>query len=221
MKTQDFGWIRISLKNSSGDSGNWPSARGTSEMSHTAPSHSDEPLALRKLQWHFPAAYASFLAPGKNGQVHPHVSTHRTDKSSTTFKTDVCPLQILFLEAHCAEVMSIDWLFILLSASGMLIKSEDLNHCFPSANSQKVSWCILCPEGKWKLCVVCSNYFLCCCSLSRHIDVSRGWLFINWQGEGRVWGQMQKEAGNSQFFSSTSNSFQTDTLILYEVKLSA
>jgi hypothetical protein len=46
----------------------------------------------------------------------------------------------------------------------MLIKSVNLNNCFPSANSQKVSCCILYPEGKWKLCAVCGNYFLLCCS---------------------------------------------------------
>lgn len=199
MKTQDFGWIRISLKNSAGDSGNWPSARGTSEMSHAAPRHSDEPLALRKLQWHFPAAYASFLAPGKNGQVHPHLSTHRPDNSSTKFKTDVCPLQLLFLEARCAEVMSIG-LVIYFAFCFRDVDKEwgsksllPLNQLTEGVLVHFMSW------GQMKIMCCVWQLFSMLLLPSRHIDVSRGWLFISWQGEGRVWGQMRTEAGNSQF----------------------
>ena len=66
------------------------------------------------------------ILPGawKNGQVHPYLSTHRPDKSRTTFHTDVCAFQLSFLEARCLEVMSIHGLFILLSAPGMLINKE-------------------------------------------------------------------------------------------------
>lgn len=110
---------------------------------HGAPRHSEEPLALRKGQRHFPQpVLPSRLLVRRASAIHhcPFVQDH--------LKTDVCPLQLLFLEAQCLEGISIYRLFILLSASGMLIKSVDLNNCFPSANSQKVSWCILCPEGK-------------------------------------------------------------------------
>ena len=79
------------------------------------------------------------------------------------------------------------WLFILLSDSGMLIKKVDLNHWFLSADSQKLSWRLSHPEGKWKLCVVVGGDYCLLLFLSQYMDESGGWLFIIWR---RMWGQM-------------------------------
>lgn len=137
--------------------------QGKSGRSHAVCRYSEEPLAFRMLQQHF----SSFsLLPGSSWEwPTPFTSAYPLSRKIQDQPRDRClSFQLLFLEAHCLGVTSIYWLFILLSASGMLIKSVDLNNCFPSAISQKVSWCILYPEGKWKLCVLLGNCFLCWCS---------------------------------------------------------
>lgn len=125
-----------------------------------------------------------------------------------------------FLEAHCLEAISISLLFTLFSVSGMLIKNVDLNNSFPSANSQKVSWCILCPEGKWKLCVMCGNYFLCCCSFFSIWMYHDGDCLSSGVEEGTVWRKVE----NFQFlfplsFLSNRYSDFTWSKALYIVKL--
>lgn len=183
---------------------------------HGAPRHSEEPLALRKGQRHFPQpVLPSRLLVRRASAIHhcPFVQDH--------LKTDVCPFQLLFLEAQCLEGISIYRLFILLSASGMLIKSVDLNNCFPSANSQKVSWCILCPEGKWKLCVMCGNYFLCCYSIPGIWMCQAGDCLSTRGGRGRVGAAGEGGEKFLVLFFHRANSFQADTPISYEVKLSA
>ena len=112
------------------------------------------------------------------------------DESRTTFNTDVCPFQLSFLEARCLEVMPIQGLFILLSAPGLLINKEwgskslvPLSQLTEGVLMHFMSW------GQVKIMCCMLQLFSVLLLLSGHMDVSRGWLFINWRGEGRVWEQ--------------------------------
>lgn len=112
----------------------------------------------------FPWSFPSLLFVGVAN--YPDISlaiVHRGVEKQKQTQDRYLSFALIFKDTS-SKVTFIYPLLILHSASGMLIKSVVLNNCFPSANSQKAPCCIWYPEGIWKICVLCGNYFLCSCS---------------------------------------------------------
>lgn len=123
-----------------------------------------EPLAFRKMRLYFPMKLFFFsVCRVANYHDITLAIVHRGVEKQNQTQDRYLSFALIFKDTS-SKVTFIYPLFILHSASGMLIKSVVLNNCFPSTNSQKAPCCIWYPEGIWKICVLCGNYLLCYCS---------------------------------------------------------
>lgn len=161
--------IEIILKNSCSKSSGMISIEGKSGgVRCGTPGALKSHWPLERWGYIFPWSFPSLLFVGvANYHGITLAIVHRGVEKQNQTQDRYLSFALIFKDTS-SKVTFIYPLFILHSASGMLIKSVVLNNCFLSTNSQKAPCCIWYPEGIWKMCVLCGNYFLCHCSCFPH-----------------------------------------------------